>query len=129
MQYIGYVFLLALLIIWGIFDYYTEVNNDVPRWIRRTLWGPGFLYCLILIQILPRLSFNSGPAKMMALTYCFLLLFISIPSLYFGHWAIESYNRQLKRKSIIISSINWVIGIGVAQFIVHFINISHNVGL
>jgi hypothetical protein len=125
MHYIGFVFFLAFLIIWGIFDYYTEVNDDVPRWTRRALWGPGFLYCITLMQILPILSFNSGPARMMALTYCFLLLFISIPSNYCGHWAIKSYNQQLKRKAIIISSINWVVFIGVSILIFHFINISH----
>ena len=129
MHYIGFVFLLVFVIIWGIFDYYTEVNENVSRWIRRVLWGPGFAYCLIMIQIIPLLSFSSEPIKMMALYYCFLLLFISILSLYCGHWAIESYNRQLKRKSIIISSINWVIGICVFIFIFHFVNISHNAGI
>jgi hypothetical protein len=129
MQYIGYVFLLAILIIWGIFDYYTEVNKDVSSWVRRALWGPGFGYCYFMMLILPKLSYSSEPIKMMALTHCSILLFISIPSLYCGHWAIESYNRQLKRKAIIISSINWVIGIGVAIFIFHFLNISHNAGL
>jgi len=129
MNYIGFVFFLAFLIIWGIFDYYTEVNENVPRWIRRALWGPGWLYGLTLMQILPILSFNSGGIKMVALYYCFLLLFISIPSNYCGHWAIKSYNLQLKRKAIIISSINWVVFIGVSIFIFHFINISHNAGL
>jgi len=129
MHYIGFVFSLALLIIWGIFDYYTKVNDDVPRWIRRVLWGPSFGYCFMMIQILPLLSYSSGGIKMVALYYCVLLLLISLPSFYCGHWAIESYNRQAKRKAIIISVINWVIGIGVFIFIFHFINISHNAGL
>ena len=121
------VFLTAFLIIWGIFDYYTEVNDDVPRWIRQVLWGPGF--CLFMMLNLLSLSFSSGGIKMVALYCCFFLLFVSIPSLYCGRWAIESYNRQLKRKSIIISVINWLIGICVFIFIFHFVNLSHNAGL
>lgn len=129
MEYIGFVFLIAVIIIWGIFDYYTEVNENIPKWVRRALWGPGFLYCFTMMQILPLLSFSSGGIKMVALYYCFLLLFISLPSNYCGHWAIESYNRQLKRKAIIISSINWVIFICVSILIFHFINISHKAGI
>ena len=129
MHYIGFVFFLAFLIIWGIFDYYTEVNKDVSRWVRRALWGPGFGNCFLMMQILPLLSYSSGGIKMVALYYFVLLLLISLPSLYCGHWAIESYNRQLKRKAIIISSINWVVGIGVVIFIFHFVNLSHNAGL
>ena len=126
---IGFVFLTAFLTIRGIFDYYTEVNENVSRWIREALWGPGFAYFVTMMQLFPLLLFGSGPVKKVALIYCVLLFFISILCLYCGHWAIESYNRQLKRKSIIISSINWVIGICVFIFIFHFVNISHNAGI
>jgi uncharacterized membrane protein YdcZ (DUF606 family) len=119
MQYIGFVILIVFLIIWGTIDYYTEVNNDVSRWIRWVLWGPGYGYFFLMIKIL---SFSLGPIKMVDLLYCFLLLLISIPSLYCGHWAIESYNRQQKRKSFIISGINWTVGIVVSIFIFHFLN-------
>ena len=129
MQYIEFVFLFAFLIIWGVINYYTNINENIPRWIRMALWGSNSMFFITLLKILPLLSFSSGPMRKMVLIYCFFLVFISIPSLLSGRWAINSYNRQEKRKAIIISSVNWVIGICVSFYIFNFVIISQDANI
>jgi len=119
------IFGLSLIIIFGIFAYFTEVHKDVPRYIRMIYWGPIWL----LIPIVSTLSIRYNklwPDHKLAFIYCFALIGISILSLFIGRWAMELFDRKQIQKSVIVTVIHYVLIILLVWYITDFIALNSN---
>lgn len=121
----SFIFALSLFIIWGIFDYFTEVREDVPRYIRKIYWGPIWLLITIIIQL--SIYYNKlWPDHKLAFIYCFALIGISILSMFIGRWAMEIYDRKQIQKSVIVTVIHYVLIILLVWYITDFIALNSN---
>lgn len=119
MESYGIIFWFALFVAYGIIDYHTEVLDKIPRFIRKIYWGPVFILASTLLNLYS-LHLNPNLNFKWVLYYGFLILGISVVSLYCGRWAMELYARKLIHKSVIITIIHYIIVIFFAFFLIHY---------